>query len=53
MQRRGFCDTDYITKDGRERGCCFGYQDSASDEILDQCKACADYVQNVNEEETL
>ena len=53
MQRRGICDTEYITKDGQERGGCFGYKDMANDEILDQCKACADYVQNVYEEETL
>lgn len=53
MQRRGFCDTAYITKDKQERGCCFGYRDSASDEILDQCKNCLDYIQNVDEEETL
>ncbi len=53
MQIRGICDTEYITKDGQERGSCFGYKDSANDEILDQCKACADYYMNVGEEERL
>lgn len=53
MQRRGFCDTEYITKDGQERGVCYGYRDRANDEILDQCKKCLDFVQNVGEEERL
>lgn len=53
MQRRGFCDTEYITKDGQERGACYGYRDRANDEILDQCKNCLDFVWNVGEEERL
>ena len=53
MQRRGFCDTEYITKDGQERGACYGYRDRANDEILDQCRNCLDFVWNVGEEERL
>ena len=44
---------EYIMSDGRIRGGCSGWLDPMYDEIIDVCKACADYVMNIAEEEML